>query len=159
MAALLAGCAHFEQQTSELEPHGLVTIVKPLDFSGEAGVVKKLDGLAVRAGQTYRVKPGEHTVIVQFVETGIETSKPVTLLGVGNPPAEPTTDVHLSPSGQATVTGAQPFSGMQMANLTVETHRIRHVTNSISVQAGWRYELDGDRVTSHQFAAPGELHP
>ena len=154
MAMLLAGCAHFEPQTSELEPHGVVAVVKPLDFAGEAGVVKKLDGLAVRAGRTYRVKPGEHTVVVRFVETVIETSKPVTLFGIGTPSTEQAADVHVSESGKTTVTGERPFSGMQPVNLSVETRRIRYTTNSISVQAGWRYELDGDRVTTTKFSAP-----
>lgn len=154
MALLLAGCAHFEPQTSELEPHGLVTVVKPLEYAGEAGVVKKLDGLAVRTGQTYRVRPGMHTVVVQFVDTGVETSKPVTLFGVGTAPKERAADMHVSESGKMTVTGQQPFSGMQPATLSVETRRTRFITNSLSVQAGWRYELDGDRVTTARFLAP-----
>jgi hypothetical protein len=161
IAVLLAGCAHFEQQTGELEPHGLVVVVKPTDFVGEVGLVKRFDGLAVSAGKTYRVRPGEHTVVVQFVETMIETSQPATatLFSVGTPLPEQPANVHVSESGEATVTGQQPFPGMQMANLSIERRRVRYATNAISVQAGWRYELEGDRVTAKQSSAPGEPHP
>ena len=151
---LLAGCAHFEQQTGELEPHGLVVVVKPADFVGEVGLVKRLDGLAVNAGQTYRVKPGEHTVVVQFTEAVTETSKPVSLLHIGTPQPDQVADVHVSESGKATVTGQQPLSGMQMANLSIERRRVRYATNAISIQAGWRYELEGASVTAMQISAP-----
>lgn len=151
---LLAGCAHFEPQTSELEPHGLVTVVEPLEYAGEAGVVKRLDGLPVRAGQTYRVKPGEHTVIVKFVETVVETSKPVTLFSLGTPRTEQPVNVQVSEFGRTTVTGQQPFAGIQPVNLSVESRRTLYLTNSLSVKAGWRYELDGDQVRTKQFSAP-----
>ena len=158
MAVLLAGCAHLQHQTSESEPHGLVTVVKTLDSPDELGVVQSLDGLPVSAGRGYRVRPGVHTVIVRFVETVIETSKPLSY-GIGTPTEKPAT-VHVSEAGRTSVTGQQPFSGMQPVNLSVESRHIRYITNSISVQAGGRYELEGERMTSlvlpGAHAQPGE---
>jgi hypothetical protein len=148
---LLAGCAQFQHQTGESEPHALVTVVKPGNSPGPFGEVKSLDGLPVSAGQAYRVKPGTHTVVVQFVETVTETSQryTATLFHAGNAPPleEQPANVHLSQTGGVSVTGQQPFATMQPANLSVEDRRTRTTTQSISVKAGWHYELKGNLVT------------
>lgn len=69
VAVLLGGCVRFQHQTGPSEPHGLVIVINHSDFQGDYGMVKSLDGLPVRRGRPYRVKPGEHDVIVRNVET------------------------------------------------------------------------------------------
>ena len=154
---LLAGCAQFQHQTGEAEPHALVTIVKPGNSPGHQGMVKKLDGLPVSAGQSYRVKPGTHAVLVEFVESVVESAESarMTLFSAGNmpPELEQPANVHLSQSGGMSVTGQQPFAVMQPVNLSVENRRTRTTTQSISVKAGWHYELNGKLVTEKPIAA------
>ena len=154
---LLAGCAQFQHQTAESEPHALVTIAQPENYPGPHGAVQSFDGLPVSAGKTYRVKPGTHAVVVQHVETVVQSGSPVktTLFQVGNapmPPDQPAT-VYLSQSGGMSVTGQQPFAVMQSANLSVEDHRTRTTTRSITVKAGWQYELTGNFVIEKPFTA------
>jgi hypothetical protein len=52
MVLLPAGCAHLEHQSSEVEPHGLMVVLKPSDVGGEEEVVKL-------ARQTWLVKHGQ----------------------------------------------------------------------------------------------------
>ena len=157
MGVLLAGCAQFQHQTAESEPHALVTIAPPANSPVPHGEVKSIDGLPVSAGQSYRVKPGSHAVAVQHVETVVESGSPVstTLFSVGNmpPPAEQPANIQLSQSGGMSVTGQQPFAVMQPANLSVEDRRTRNTTKTITVRAGCRYELNGDLVTEKPFTA------
>lgn len=155
---MLAGCAQFQHQTSEAEPHGLVKIAPSGNAASPFGLVKKLDGLPVSAGRSYRVKPGFHDVSVETVETVVESSTraSVTLFHAGSdnmpPMSEPPVNVNLSQSGGMTVTGQQPFAGMQPANLNVENRRATTTTHAISFKAGWYYELDGNRVTATPFS-------
>jgi hypothetical protein len=147
MAMLLAGCAHFESQTSDAEPHGLVEIVKSLNYAGDVDVVKKLDGMPVRGGQTYRVKPGEHTVVVKLVETVSET--------MGSPVGmwTPQPVMYDTASQRSTATGLQSISTREGGGvyLSGTRRRITYATNSISVQPGWRYALEGGRVVKTPF--------
>jgi len=146
---LLTGCAHFEHQTNAFEPHGLVEIVKSFpsfNYAGEVGVVKTLDGLAVSTGHTYRVKPGEHAVVIKSVETVSETFDRDTMELVRVD----------SSSGAVLATEFRSFSdqGCMSKNrhlITVNHHYITYTRNSLSVQVGWRYALDGDRVVKTQF--------
>lgn len=152
LCALVTGCASFEHQTTELEPHALITVVRPWDSSTQPGVLKSLDGLPVSAGKTYRVRPGPHAVVVEFTELVVETAKPATFTLFGNATPETPANVRISETGRASVSGQQSGAGMQSVNLSMEVRRIRAVTNSISVQAGGRYELVGDRLTTKQPA-------
>lgn len=142
----LAGCATFDHQTTEAEPHALVTVVKPRDSSLQPGMLRSLDGQRVSPGKTYRLRPGGHAVVVEFTETVTETARPKTLFSLGNAPAEKPANLRIDETGRASVSGAQPFQGMQPASLTMEVRRVRAVTNSITVQAGGHYELVGDRL-------------
>jgi hypothetical protein len=42
---------------------------------------------------------------------------------------------------------------MQPANLSVENRRTRTTTRTLTVKAGWRYELNGNLVTEKPFFA------
>lgn len=149
---LLTSCASFQHQTGELEPHGLVTIEKLEDFRDSRGRVKSLDGLPVTPGQSYRVKPGNHLVSVEFTETVVETADPVSHTLFGSPSLEEPAEVRISPFGETSVTGQQPFSpGPQPVRLSVEHHRTRTRGISLTVQAGRHYELNGSTVTEAPF--------
>lgn len=140
---LLLGCAQFEHQTAQSEPHCLVRIANASDSGGAHGAVNKFDGRSVREGKEYRVTPGRHLVIIQYAETVLANYKP---LSIGMRSSE-AVDVRVPTSGRASVSGVNPNSGMQPVNLSFEDRRLRYATNSITLEAGWRYELDGDNVT------------
>lgn len=148
---LLAGCAHFQHQTSEAEPHGLVTIASSGGTQGPRGEVMKLDGLPVRSGQSYRVRAGDHAVQVDIVELEIESAGPmtVTLFKSGNGPAisDPPVNLHLSQSGGMSITGQQPYAVVQPVIISAEERHIRKHTYSLQVKLGRHYQLDGTSVT------------
>jgi hypothetical protein len=145
-SVLFTGCATFDHQTAETEPHALITIVQP--WENQAGTLKKFDGMSVSAGKTYRVRPGKHTVVMAFKERSFETYKPTSyhLIGSGIGSERPA-NLHISESGQATVSGLDPSQSMQSVNLSYERTQIRLATNSITVEAGVRYQLQGDKLT------------
>ncbi len=148
LGVALLGCATFNHQTTELEPHALITVVRPAE--NQPGVLKSLDGLPVSAGRTYRVRPGSHAVVVGFTELVTETAKPRTLFSVGNlggPTEDPPANVRFSEGNRVSVQGQQPFQAMQPVNLAYEYRRVRLATNTSTVQAGGHYELTGDRLT------------
>jgi hypothetical protein len=151
IALLVAGCAEFQHQTGLSEPHGVVRIVMPADPHTNFRVVK-LDGLPVSVGREYRVRAGEHLVTVRVVESSVLHYEPVTV-GAGDVVDQRGT-LNIPASGASSVTGEHPFSGMQMLNVDVEDRRISYVTNSITVEAGWRYDLEGDTVSKAQINAP-----
>jgi hypothetical protein len=145
----LLGCATLDHQTTELEPHALITVVRPAE--NQPGVLKSLDGLPVSAGKTYRFRPGSHAVVVGFTELVTETAKPRTLFSIGNlsgPTEDPAANVRFSEGNRVSIQGQQPFQSMQPVNLTYEYRRVRLTTNSITVQAGGRYQLIGDHLIS-----------
>ncbi len=148
VALMFAGCAQFQNQTAVSEPHGVVVVADQTDLPGETGRVKKLDGLPVKSGQNYRVRPGQHEVTIQFVLTGVETSRPFV---VGAELSQPAV-VDVSQSGQMSVSGQNPLGGMQPVILNAETRNRFSVTNLITVEAGWLYELDGDHVTRRRVS-------
>jgi len=150
LALLLAGCARFEHQTSQSEPHGLVMIVVD---SGDMDipVVTKLDDLPVSDGRVYRVKPGEHEVTIRFVQRGYETYQPM-MIGLGDAKVEPAT-VTVPESGRPEAEGVKPFTTMQPVNLNIEDRRITYVTQTIKVEAGWRYELNGRDISKVKLGA------
>lgn len=63
-----AGCACFDHQTTKREPHALVTIGKTSESSAQGGTLKSLDRLPVNVGATFRVRPGKHVVVMEFIE-------------------------------------------------------------------------------------------
>ncbi|MBI3881670.1 MAG: hypothetical protein HY301_16600 [Verrucomicrobia bacterium] len=155
---LAGGCARFEHQTGELEPHAMLLVVDTSDFGGDLGVVKKLDGLPVSAGGEYRLRPGAHVAIIQFVDRFAESYKPASVT-IGSKPdaatSTPPVNLDVSETGKASVSGQSPVGGgMQMVNVNVANRRIRYLTNSITVEAGWRYELDGDKLRGVRLRAP-----
>ena len=150
LSMLLAGCATFEHQTTEMEPHAVITVVKPWEVAVGERVVKSLDGLPVSGGKSYRVRPGGHAVVVEFTELISATAKPKTVVLLGKAVSEPTADVRMSDGAPTSVTGQLPFQSMQMANVTREARRLRSLTNSITVQAGGSYRLSGDEFTSQR---------
>ena len=142
-----AGCASFDHQTLENEPHAVIQMVKENDASFDYWTVVKMDGLPVRFRRVFRVRPGEHEVVVRVNETITDNYAG---LSAGASLSDNRPNVNLASSGQMTITGGQPFGGMQMANLNVESHQISYHTNKITVEAGWTYELDGYGLTKTQ---------
>ena len=141
---LLAGCATFEHQTTEAEPHGTVVIKRGPDLPDQP-VVERLDGLPVVIGREYRVKPGEHQVIIRMVERGVAVYKGASV-GVGQPSIPSPAIVTISESSKPALSGDQLFGGTQPVQFNIEERRFTYVTNSLTVQVGWRYELDGESV-------------
>lgn len=152
---LLLGCARFEHQTAESEPHCLVRIARASDSGGAHGAVDKFDGRSVREGKEYRVTPGVHVVIIQYTDTGLETFKPMSI-GIGTSGSRPSeaAEARVSQSGRVSVSGVNPNSAMQPVNLRIEDRRLRYATNSIKFEAEWGYELDGDNVTKTRALQP-----
>lgn len=154
LSGVLLGCASFEHQTGDHEPHALITVVRPAD--NQPGVLQSLDGLPVSAGKTYRVRPGSHAVVVGFIELVTETAKPRTLFSIGNSGGvaeDPPANVRFSEGNRVSVQGQQPFQAMQPVNLAYEYRRVRLTTNSITVQTGGHYQLIGDRLIPQKPAA------
>ncbi|HEY6168291.1 MAG TPA: hypothetical protein VI454_09650 [Verrucomicrobiae bacterium] len=154
---LAVGCTRLQHQTGELEPHALLLVVDTSRNGEDLGVVKKLDGLPVSAGGEYRLRPGVHVAVVQYVDRFATSYKPEGI-SIGNAAAggsTPPVAVDVSETGKASVSG-QPFvgGGPQAVNVSVADRRIRYVTNSFTVEAGSRYEMDGDRVTAMRVRAP-----
>ena len=144
---IVSGCAHFENQTLENEPHAVIHLVKLRGMFSDYYAVSKMDGALVRFHKTLRVRPGGHEVVVCLLETSTDS---YTGLGAGVSLSDSRANVNVSSSGQTTVNGVQPFGGMQMANLNVESREASYYTNKISVEAGWEYELDGYNLTKTQ---------
>ena len=147
LSGALLGCATFDHQTTEAEPHALITVLRPPE--NHPGVLKSLDGLPVAAGKTYRVRPGQHAIVMGFTELVTETAKPKTLFSIGNQGGvtdDPPTNVRFTEGGKVTIHDQSPVPTMQPVNLSYEYRRVRLTTNSITVQAGGRYELVGDRL-------------
>lgn len=155
--ALLVACARLQHQTGELEPHALVCLTGHPDPTGENGVVNKIDGLRVRAGREYRVTPGPHTITVLFVDAVVDVYGPaeirVDIIG-RTPPVSPV-NMHTSQDGKVTTSGTGgPFTGPQPVSLSRENRRVRYVDHTLSVQPGWRYELDGDNTMQRPLGPP-----
>jgi len=134
---------------SESAPHGVVCFVRPAEASFDQRAVEKLDGLPVRYGRQYRVIPGNHEVVVRGTEIRVNSYKPMTTRLFGNSTGasgRPAT-VNVPVSGQASVSGVQPFAGQQMVNLNVESRERFEVTNVLRVEVGWLYEFDGYTTT------------
>lgn len=146
---LFTGCVHFHHQTSEDEPHALVVIAQD-SGEREQPVVKKIDGLPVRPGGEYRVVSGEHQIIILIMERFDETYGP----WVGSAdPSSPT--LNISQSDETELSGGRPYPfspAQQSLNIRADGWVSRYVTNSITVEAGWRYVLDGERVSKTRWA-------
>lgn len=142
-----AGCVSFDHQTLESEPHAVIHTVNENTSSFDCWTVAKIDGLPVRFRKVFRVRPGEHEIVVRVSET---ISDRYTGLSAGASLSDNRPNLNVDSSGRMTATEGSPFGGMQMANLNVESHRVSYHTNKITVEAGWIYELDGYRLTKMQ---------
>jgi hypothetical protein len=152
LCAIHAGCARFHHQTTEREPHALVTVGRTSESSAQGGALKSLDRLPVNAGSTYRVRPGKHVVIVEVTERSVETGRHQTLFG--SPPEDEPAEVFISGAGSVSASGVQPFGTMQPVNLSIEQRRRRDVSRAIIVQAGKHYRLVGDPFMPCQLLMP-----
>jgi hypothetical protein len=150
-AALLYGCAQFQHQTREDEPHAIVTIVRPSTSAPQSCMAKSMDGQPVREGASYRVRPGSHEIVIEMVERDVETAGPMTatLFHSGNGPMElaPPGNVHFSESGAVTASGLQPYTPMQAVTMSVEKRSIRQQTRQLEAVANRRYEINGSMIT------------
>lgn len=135
------------------------------------GIVERLDGNRVAADREYRVKPGEHTVIIRFRDSLAESYAG---LGLGSMPASQAELTLAQPSStsQSAVPGSlqtlvpepgrAPGAGttllapgqFQLLKLNMKAERASYFTNTFIVEPGWRYELDGSVVTKRRFAQP-----
>ena len=64
-----AGCASFDHQTLENEPHAVIHVVKENASSFDYWTVARIDGLPVHFRKVFRVRPGEHEIVVRVNET------------------------------------------------------------------------------------------
>jgi hypothetical protein len=142
LTLVVAGCARFGHQTSESEPHGVLRFASSSDRYEEQVAVKTFDGLPVSAERDYRVRPGRHELVYRVVERAVETYDP-NFLGAGKTPDKPA-DPAAAPAGSTNVTAA---AGRRAAGASVVRRRTRYLTNSISIDAGWLYEVDGENVS------------
>lgn len=117
VCAIRAWCDTFDHQTTTREPHALVTVGNAPEVSADSGTLKSLDRLSVCAGTTYRMRPGKHVVVVEFMERSAEPEKQL----------------------RACLDAAQAVYPRG-----VQGHR-REVSRTIVVQAGKHYRLVGDR--------------
>lgn len=153
-SVLGVGCARFQHQTAETEPHGLICLAEYADPQSGRGVVERVDGLPVRPGHEYRVTPGDHAVTVVFVDTVTDTYEPVGF-SMGSARPDPPPEVTVSQDGGVSSTGtSSPFEAFEPMTLKVQSRRVRHADYTIRVRPGWRYELDGDSVIQRPPASP-----
>ncbi len=130
---LLGGCARFQHQTTALEPHAVVTVAKPPGPSKDESVVKRLDGLPVIQGRDYRVTPGQHTVVVKSIALVPEKVQSGVSMRIHDPNVNPKDPFRPSAVSPETETRAHST--------------VVYTTNTITVQAGGRYILDGQTIS------------
>ena len=147
-ALLPVGCAQFDHQTTESEPHGLIAI-PARDIGPGLPYVKKIDGLAVTPGREYRVKLGVHQFVASWASSEVNHYGGLKFGNESIP--EPRPELNVSASGKTELTGAGPgptsIQGPQMLKLNVESRRDNSLGDSVVVEAGWRYELNGYTVS------------
>jgi hypothetical protein len=150
---ILSGCAQFQHQTREDEPHGVVFIGSSPTSSPVSGMVRSLDGQPVREGSSYRVRPGNHEIVVEFVERTIESANPVY---IGSPPTEMDQpgNLHISESGGISTTGVSPYQGMQPLSMSVENRTRRQQIRNFPVAAGRKYVISGTMISEERPVKP-----
>lgn len=150
---LLSGCAQFQHQTREDEPHAVVFIGRSPTSSPASGVVKSLDGQPVREGSSYRVRPGNHQIVVAYVQRTIESASPVYY---GDPPTEMDQpgNLHISESGGITATGVNQYTTMQPMNMSVESRSLRQQNRNFTVVAGRKYVIHGAMISDENIVKP-----
>lgn len=148
---VLSCCARFQHQTREDEPHAVVSIARASTPSLMNAEIKSMDGQPVREGESYRVRPGTHQLVMEIVEREIETAQPVTVTlfhaGNGPPDIQQPGNLHLSESGAMTTSGVNPFQTMQAVSMSVEKRSVRQQTRNFVTVAGRHYEINGAMVS------------
>jgi tetratricopeptide (TPR) repeat protein len=119
---LFSGCTSFQHQTRETDPHALV-IIKQFRGHQVQRMVTHFDGQLVQPHREYRVTPGEHQLIITEI---VPVSGSSAMNKIGEVPGESGTKITLS-----------------YLNLSHTTSRALNITNSIIVESGWRYALEG----------------
>jgi hypothetical protein len=127
-AVILAGCAPFDHQPSTQEPHAVVSFAGVSDPFPDQPIVKSFDGHSVKVGREYRVQPGKHEWVCRVVDVSIEAADSAIVLSTKKTEKSTTT---------VFVSGVATYSDVRQA---------RYVTNTLTVEAGWRYEVDGNGV-------------
>jgi hypothetical protein len=148
---LLSGCAQFQHQTREDEPHAVVLIARYPTPSPVNGVVKSLDGQPVREGASYRVRPGSHEIVVRFVEASVASGNPVYF---GSPPTgmDQPGNLHISEDGRTSTTGLRPFNSMQPLSMSVENRSRREEKRNFKAVAGRKYKIRGTTIAEERVA-------
>ncbi len=127
-ALALAGCAHVDNQPSASEPFALVRFAAAPDAFPDQPVVKTFDGHSVKPDRDYRVKPGQYEVVCRMVLDTVQFSESEKVLSSNT-------------SGKTT-------SVLVLGGGTMEhERRVRFLTNTLTVLAGWRYEINGEQVS------------
>lgn len=147
---LLSGCAQFQHQTREDEPHALVNIVRVATTTPVNASIWRLDGQPVREGERYRLRPGKHQLVMETVAREIESANPLTgtLYHAGNaqPDLQPSGNLHISESGTMTATGVNPYQPMQSVSMSAENRTVSRQTHDFTVVAGRKYVIDGAMI-------------
>jgi hypothetical protein len=123
---VLAGCAHFGHQTSLSEAHAVLRFGADKDAPLDQPKVKRLDGLPVSAGRSYRVKPGKHELVCLLDR----------VLIVGGP-----TDIDILK------TTGTIRAGLHMPGDRSSIHQHEYITNLFTVEAGCIYSVEGESVS------------
>ena len=145
---LLSGCARFQHQTREAEPHAVVVIGVGAGRH-DGAIVRRIDGLPVRPGREYRMTPGQHQLTLMVFEEIDQTTRMGVHLGAKHAGAPPGTLV-VPDSGEPVLNDASPFpfrSTIRPLNVRTKGWLVSYTTNSVTVEAGCRYVLDGERTT------------
>jgi antitoxin component YwqK of YwqJK toxin-antitoxin module len=141
---LFTGCASFQHQTSETEPHALVIVTQERDVPEQPTVIQ-IDGLPVRPYREYRVTPGEPEVIIsEMVRFDKTYAQEPMISGQSNPTL--TLSHSEEPDLNDTSSVMNP-SFNQPLNIRLKSWVAYYTTNSIMVESGWRYVLDGMQVS------------
>jgi len=130
----LAGCVSFTHQVPVSDPHALLTVIPSRIHQDEdARRVVRIDGQSVlsrRVPHTYRLAPGEHTVMIENQVTVTRT----------NPYAGVQAILWLAGCFAMQASGETAYGGGPVTTYQEILHA--SVTNTVTVEAGHSYILD-----------------
>lgn len=154
---LTDGCASLQDQTRKDQPHAIVHFTPPFDTRSDLTVITRFDDLPVKTGRDYRVAPDEHRLTLRVATFDSALYSPAQF-GVGTKQLaeeRSKSELTVSPTGRLDANTAPPlFSGVQMANIRVDSRQILYATNIIILEAGRRYELEPNSVKITPLASP-----
>jgi hypothetical protein len=144
LLGFLSSCAKLDHQTAATAPHASVRVAHKSELARSS--VTSIDGLAVKPATTYRLRPGKHSVEIEYKTT-------VTMHGNNfGYNLSPPVDLHLDADGGGSISGGDPFgtSLNQPVNFSADDRRFHRKSLPFQVEAGKRYLVSPDLVTPCQ---------